>query len=370
MYAFTFLLNTIGNALFGRAAAAYIGDVIPFLRGSVGQIALGVGLLTFFYIINLRGIDMMASAQKLMTWVLIAALFIFAVAGIIKMKEPIFDFTHHEFLTQGWGLNFTDGQITGGFFGAVLLFVYSCNGYYFTITYGRDSKNAKRDIPKAMLATVPTLIILYVGVAMAAAGMMTLEEYGTSTTLVFAAQKLFGNLGATLFVIGGPIMALLSTLNSTYANFSIQIGQSCKDGWLPSSFGTQNDKGSYTKILTFMYIVSLIPILLNLSITLITNMMQLAIAALAFLNIPAWLNMPKMYPKEWAKSKFHMPSGLYKFIIFISFLSYLITFLKSLFSMNMTMRLGALVIIIVCVILGIYRARKGNITLHTSVWTE
>ena len=60
-----------------------------------------------------------------------------------------------------------------------------------TTAYGGDSKNARRDIPIVLLLAVPTLIVLYVGVAMAGVGVMTVEEYGASTTLVFAAQRIF-----------------------------------------------------------------------------------------------------------------------------------------------------------------------------------
>ena len=85
----------------------------------------------------------MASAQKLMTWLLIAALLLFTIFGLAKMKLPIFDFSDPEFLTQGWGINFSDGQISGGFVGAMLLFVYSTQGYYMTTAYGGSSKKCK-----------------------------------------------------------------------------------------------------------------------------------------------------------------------------------------------------------------------------------
>ena len=188
IFAYAYLTQCLSLSLFGASAAAYLGDIIPALSGHWARVIVGGALLTFFFVVNLLGVDIMAFAQKLMTWLLIAALLIFAIVGIFKMELPIFDFFSPEFLINGWGITFTDGQISGGFTGAVLLFVYSCQGYYMTSSYGRDSKNARRDIPIAILAAVPTLIVLYVGVAMAGTGIMSVEEYGESTTLVFAAQ--------------------------------------------------------------------------------------------------------------------------------------------------------------------------------------
>ena len=243
IYAFMYLTQCLSLSLFGSSAAAYLGDIIPALSSHGARIVIGAALLTFFYVINLMGIDVMASAQKLMTWLLIAALLLFTIFGLAKMKLPIFDFSDPEFLTQGWGINFSDGQISGGFVGAMLLFVYSTQGYYMTTAYGGSSKNAKRDIPFVLLMCVPTLCVLYVGVAMAGVGSTTLAEYGESTTLVVAAQNLFPTVLFYFFIIGGPIMALLSTLNSSFAYNSITIGTACDDGWLPQNLRQEKRKG-------------------------------------------------------------------------------------------------------------------------------
>lgn len=368
IYAFSYLTQCLSLSLFGASAAAYLGDVIPALGGNVPRVIVGAALLTFFYVVNLMGIDIMAKAQKLMTWLLIAALILFAVFGIVKMKLPIFDFSDPNFLINGWGITFQNNQISGGFTGAVLLFVYSCQGYYMTTAYGGDSKNARRDIPIVLLLAVPTLIVLYVGVAMAGVGVMSVEEYGNSTTLVFAAQRIFPTALFYVFIIGGPIMALLSTLNSSFAYNAITIGQSCDDGWLPVAFGKRNKKGARTWILTFMYLVGLIPIVFGLSITVITNMVQLIGACFAFLNFMAYIKLPKLYPQAWQKSRFHIPNGLYYFICCASMAGFVITLWKSCLSMNPGLAAANVAAIVILAVIGIVRGKKGNIVIHTSIW--
>lgn len=133
IFAYAYLTQCLSLSLFGASAAAYLGDIIPALSGHLARVIVGGALLTFFFVVNLLGVDIMAFAQKLMTWLLIAALLIFAIVGLFKMELPIFDFSSPEFLINGWGITFTDGQISGGFTGAVLLFVYSCQGYYMTM---------------------------------------------------------------------------------------------------------------------------------------------------------------------------------------------------------------------------------------------
>ena len=354
IYAFMYLTQCLSLSLFGSSAAAY-----PALSSHGARIVIGAALLTFFYVINLMGIDVMASAQKLMTWLLIAALLLFTIFGLAKMKLPIFDFSDPEFLTQGWGINFSDGQISGGFVGAMLLFVYSTQGYYMTTAYGGSSKNAKRDIP---------FVLLYVGVAMAGVGSTTLAEYGESTTLVVAAQNLFPTVLFYFFIIGGPIMALLSTLNSSFAYNSITIGTACDDGWLPKTFGKKNAKGGRVWILTYMYIIGMIPILFGLSITTITNMVQLIGACYAFLNFKAYISLPKLYPDAWAKSKYHVPNGLYYFLCCVSLAGFCVTLWKSCLSMSPILVGINITAIVVLAILGFVRGKKGNVEIHTSIW--
>ncbi|WP_326974577.1 APC family permease [Caproicibacter sp. BJN0012] len=369
IFAFAYLTQCLSLSLFGASAAAYLGDIIPFLNGKIAHIVVGGALLTFFFIVNLLGINIMAKAQKIMTWLLIAALLIFAIVGIFKMKLPIFDAGDSNFLTNGWGITFTNGQISGGFTGAVLLFVYSCQGYYMTIAYGRDAKNAKRDIPVAMITTALSLIVLYIGVAMAGAGVMSIKEYGSSITLVFAAQRIFPAWLFYAFIIGGPIMALLSTLNSTFAYNAINIGQSCDDGWLPTIFGKKNKVGSRIYILTFMYILGMIPIIFGFSIEVIVNMVQLITSAFAFLNMVAYLKLPKKYPKAWAKARFHVPNAVYYIICWVSMAFFIVVLWKSCLSMSPALAAVNVAAILVLSIIGIWRSKTGNIVIHTSVWT-
>ncbi len=369
IYAFAYLTQCLSLSLFGASAAAYLGDIIPALSGHTARIIVGASLLTLFYVINLMGVDIMAFAQKLMTWYLIGALLVFAIVGFAKRTLPIFDFSDPNFLINGWGITFKDGQISGGFLGATLLFVYSTQGYYMTTAYGGDSKDARRDIPIVLLAAVPTLLVLYVGVAIGGTGIMTVEEYGESTTLVYAARRMFNPIMFYLFIIGGPIMALLSTLNSSFAYNSITIGQSCDDGWLPKAFGKKTAKGARIYILTFMYIMGIIPIVFGLSITVITNMVQLIGACFAFLNFRAYIRLPKLYPKAWAKSRYHIPTGLYYLICCTSMFFFIVVLWKSCLSMSRSLAITNVLAIIIMAAIGYMRGKTGDIQIRTSIWS-
>jgi|GEM_PF-213100 len=371
IYAFVSLAQCFGLSLFGTSAAAYLGDIFPLLGSNTAHIIVGVALLTFFYVVNLFGMNIMAKVQKPMVWLLIAALLLFTVVGITQIKLPIFDVADSNWLINGWGLTFNDkGLISGGFFGAVLLFIYSCNGYYMLTAYGRNAKNPRRDIPLVLLACIPTLLVVYVGSAIAATGTLSLEEYGQSTTLVFAARSIFSPIVFMVFIIAGPIMALLSTLNTSFAARGMDVGQSCNDGWLPTWLGRRNKHGAPAAALTFFYIAGVIPIVLQMSITTLTNLVQLIVAFFMFLNFFGFIRMPKLYPNAWKKSRFHVPNYIYYCFCTLSLLVSCITIWKTCLSLSRGLAIGNVVVIVVLSATSIIRSTTNkDVNIHTSIWS-
>jgi APA family basic amino acid/polyamine antiporter len=117
-----------------------------------------------------------------------------------------------------------------------------------------------------------------------------------------------------------------------------------------------------------MYIIGMIPILFGLSITTITNMVQLIGACYAFLNFKAYISLPKLYPDAWAKSKYHVPNGLYYFLCCVSLAGFCVTLWKSCLSMSPILVGINITAIVVLAILGFVRGKKGNVEIHTSIW--
>lgn len=74
-----------------------------------------------------------------------------------------------------------------------------------------------------------------------------------------------------LFVIGTALGATSSTLNSTLSWITKPLLVACDDGVLPRSFGTVSRKGVPYKLLTFFYIIGMLPLLLRFDISFITR---------------------------------------------------------------------------------------------------
>lgn len=355
MYAVAFLTQPLTMSLFGTSIGVYAESLWPWINGQM----IGIGFLTFFFIINLFGVNIMAKVQKWMSYLLLAALLMFIVAGVPKIQEPVLNVTGDGFFSGG----------ASGFIAAVYLFSYSTYGYALTMSYGKNAKNAKRDIPWAIIASIPTLIILYCGVAIVGTGVLPIDQVA-GKPLTNVAQAILSRPMFIVFMIGGPIMALMTTMNSSMAYYAIPIQQSCEDGWFPKKFASKNRYGVPWKIMLVIYLIGLIPMLLNFDITTITKNIMLLNSLMSFLYSYAYYQMPKKYPEAWAKSKLHMPNGAYYIMVTVSMLAYVTVFIDSMRSLTPLIAIVSTTIVIGCMIFGFVRSKNPDVQVETSVWED
>lgn len=353
MFAVAQLTGMLSLSLFGLALGLYINSVFP----NVPPRLCGMLLLTFFWIVNLRGIDFMASAQKLMTWILIVVLLMFIVAGFMNLNNPIFDVSNPQFMPKG----------INGLLLSMFLFSYSTTGYSLTMNYGVAAQNATRDIPKALLLSVPTITILYVGVAMAGAGVLPLEQViGKPLTVV--ARAILPNVLFILFILGGPVMALTTTMNSSMPSQCLPVMRSCEDGWFPKSYSSLNKRGVAWKIFTTHYIVGMIPMLLNFNVSTITNNILLFNALRSLMQIYAYFKIPSTFPDAWAKSRYHIPNALYYFFCLICLVAQIAIFIYSARALTPTIAIISTIVTIICCGYGLLRSKSPEIKITASVW--
>ena len=125
--------------------------------------------------------------------------------------------------------------------------------------------NPQETIPKVLIASVITILILYILVSIAIAALVPASELLNSTApFALAASKILGVTGGTIISIG----ALISTLGSLNAN-TLTAGNlslaAARDGLLPSKFAMLSRNG--TPIFTYLLTGAFVSILLILNYT-------------------------------------------------------------------------------------------------------
>lgn len=308
MYAFGFFLYFPTTALYALSFGTYVQSLLP--GASVRATAAIV--LTVFYLVNLCGIKTLSNLQNLMSVLLIVGLGTFFIMGIGKADVSlVFNTADPQFMTDG----------AGGFFSATFILFFSTFAQYYVMFMSRHSKNSKHDMPFAMIGTTIVIAVLYLSVTVVASTVLPLEIVANQP-LTYVAQEIMPKPLFIFFIIAGPFMALATTINGCYACYLEPIYVATQNGWFPASFAKQNRYGSAWKIMTIMWLVSLLPLVLGWDIKMTTNSSLLVNLTLSTLMIVSIAMVPKKYPEIWAKRGFgkNVPTGMFYFFVFLSLL--------------------------------------------------
>lgn len=356
MLAITFIPTTMGLASLGTSFGMYFNSLFPMVPGKVA----GVAIVLIFFVINLFGVNVMSKVQKYATWLLIAGLLLFVIAGAFQIQYPeIFDVMADDFMATG----------SAGFNAAIATFMYSTVGYSLIMTYGGQARNAKRDLPWVYVATGLSLIVLYVGVAIVAVGVLPLEEVAGQSMVAVARTILPAPLFVA-FIICGPMMALLTTINASMIYYQLPFRQSCEDGWLPKSWSISNKNGACLPILIFCTVMGVLPQLFDFSITTITNNLQLLTSSMSFIYFWAFFKLPTKYPQAWKKSRLHVSNGLYYVLVTIALCVQLFIFFNACKSLTVQIVVVSLGAMIACMAYGFFRAKSDDVQIKTSTWED
>lgn len=365
--------STIGALLSERYAGMYIiGKIIyPFYFGTYGvsfasyfcsvitgaNIRLvGVLFIVVFFVVNYFGAKMSSRTQNVMFVVLIAGLLAFIICGIPKISNPIFHFSGNPDM-------FTHGA--GGFMNAVVLLGTSCQAYYTATQFGRYANNAQKDIPKAMLLCIPTLIVLYGGCGIVASGVLPISETAFQP-LTITARQIMPDWLFVLF-IAAVAMAIATTLNSLMGGTLNTLTQSVDNGWLPKIAGKKNKYGTAVYILIFECICAAIPVATGFDITTITRYVNLFNPVLGMIFTVSLFQLPKRYPNAWAKSSLHMPIGLLYTLLTLSLGVQTYIVYNSATTLPFNIVIVTVTLFILLMIYAIWKSKK-NVRAEISVW--
>lgn len=346
-YSVVYFITNMSLAMYALSFAEYALALLPS-GGSEKVIALIVG--TAFFILNYFGVDLMAKIQNLLVVVLVFSLGMFAVFGL-----PSVDLANY--FSNADGLFLTDG-ITG-FLTATAYLGFATGGATVILGVSAECKNPTKDIPFVIIVSTVGVAILYGFVATTAAGVLPVEQVMNQPLTLVAQQILPGPL-YILFIVGGAMFALATTLNSQIMSCTKPVMQSCEDGWFPTSLATLSKFKTPYKILIIYYIILVVPILLDLEIAQISSVVQI----LGYINnliftITA-MKLPKMFPEAWEKSQFHVPTPVFNTLMIITCIALLIQASFMLSSMEISLIVFNAIVMIGGFIWAFYRTGSGK----------
>ncbi|MBM3429148.1 MAG: amino acid permease, partial [Bacteroidetes bacterium] len=153
---------------------------------------------------------------------------------------------------------------TINFFQSVALMFVSYNGAARISMVGEEIVNPQKNIPKAVIITIVTTMLLYIGVAVVSLGSIGAEAFAEATIRQAAPLRAvadsFGIPGASNLLAVGAITSMLSILLTTILGVSRLLLAMGRRGDMPKFLTTLNTSGTtpYWAVITVALLVALL----------------------------------------------------------------------------------------------------------------
>ncbi|MBR2027434.1 MAG: amino acid permease [Oscillospiraceae bacterium] len=343
------VMNGLACAAYGTAIVDYVGMIFPAVLAYKKIIA--VGIIVLFFALTIRGSKFMAKLNNVITVILLVSIALFIVFGLPKVQPGYV--TNEGFFVDGFG----------GFMMAISILAFACQGASITpVAMMSETNNPKRTIPLAIPVVAAAVAIVYTLMGIVASGVLPYEQVaGQPLTLV--AQQIFPSWLYMIFVLGGAVFAIASSLMAFISMMKVPLLQVAKDGWLPKVFTkTTKDGYPYATQLALLT-VSVLPLLLDFSLDSIVSLTMIPTMLLnCYLNF-SLIKLVKEYPEQWEKSVYHMPKGVFTIVCIVAAICDIVVAISLFMNFGSATEIIFLIgIIIFCFAVAILRLKQGAVS--------
>jgi amino acid transporter len=198
----------INESLVARTFGTYTLQLFDAQNNEWMIPALGVGLLAFAFLVNIMGNQLIQSMSFVMAFLKIAGIAVFAIAGL-------------------WISGFSFKSITvvpeqtdaGSFLGAVALGILAYKGFTTITNSGGEIVDPHRNVGRAIVIAIGICVVIYLLVALAVGGNLTISEIirARDYVLAEAARPAFGDFGLWFTVLFAIIATVSGLIASVFA---------------------------------------------------------------------------------------------------------------------------------------------------------
>ena len=287
MISFLAFLNI---AFMGIAFGQYVMSIT-----NVGNLKMwSLICLTIFFLANFLEQKVVAKIQAIMTLLLIASWISFILLGLPKVDWGVFSFE----TTFANGLE--------GMAETVATLLFAMGGGLWLVDAGGRIENPERNVVLGNLVTVGTGIVLFGIISIVAVGVLPLSDV-VNQPLTLVANAIYPGNTYILFVIGGALIALSTTINARYLDSGNKLIRSAQEGWFPETFAKRNKNAVPYIFMTIVYLISTLPIILGMNIASLSRLAAATVGIVAIIPNIGFIFLIRKYPEEWKASKWYMP---------------------------------------------------------------
>jgi APA family basic amino acid/polyamine antiporter len=309
--AFLYLGLLVAGQLVLATYAIGFADYADALFPGIDLSLAAAAVMTLCFAANLLGLKTAARFQTVMVVVLIVSLLIFVGFGIPHV-DNFSNYTSVKTVMP-------DG--IGAFIAAAYILRYGMIGSEFISELGGETRDPGRNIPRVMITSLALVTVLYMAIGFIATGVLPLHEV-RGESLAFVAKEILPPALYVFFVVGGVMIALVTTLNSIFAWCTKGLFMATQDGWLPQSVAIRNRFGTPFLLLTVFYVVGMLPIVTGMTLQYVTILGNAVGIIFGIIPVLALYNLYERRPDAYAKASFKLPRLAMKIVPVAAFSIY------------------------------------------------
>ncbi|MDH3768820.1 MAG: APC family permease, partial [Gammaproteobacteria bacterium] len=323
--AFLYLGLLVAGQLVLATYAIGFADYADALMPGINLGVVAAAVMTLCFIANLLGVKTAARFQSMMVLVLIVSLLMFIGFGLSHV-DNLENYTSVERVMP-------DG--IGAFIAAAYILRFGMIGSEFISELGGETKDPGRNIPRVMITSLTLVTVLYMTIGIIATGVLPLDQV-KGKSLAFVAKEIFPPAIYIFFVLGGVMIALLTTLNSIFAWCTKGLFMATQDGWLPHSIAIRNRFGTPFILLTLFYVVGMLPIVTGMTLQYVTILGNAVGIIFGIIPVLALYNLYDRNPEAYRRASFKLPVVAMKIVPFVALAVYAVGVYLSMGFIGMT----------------------------------
>lgn len=211
-FLYGWMLFSVANggsiAALSVAAAAYVGEVVPFVSQAhvvfaAGGIVftrahlLGLLLITILTYVNVVGLRWGALLQNVSTWTKFAAMAAFVGLGFLIGKGNWSNFHSHGVpVSMGW----TPTHLISALGVALIAVFWAYDGWVYITWVAGEVKNPRKNVPLAMVLGVLAVGVIYIAMNLTYMYALPLKDIAAHETIAHAAAAVLFSPGAAVWL--------------------------------------------------------------------------------------------------------------------------------------------------------------------------
>ena len=211
VYGLIWIIASLTMAAYATSAVSYSASIFPGIAPYSKVISIVI--VTFFFVLNYFGTKSGAKFQGAMTVLLLVSLAAFVAWGLPKVD--VGGFVTKDFFLGG----------LPGFSAALAMCSWATDGILTTAAaMASEMEHPTKQVPKAMVGGVALIVTIYLLIITVAVGVLPIEEVAFQD-LTVVAQHIFPRGMFIVFVFGGAVMALMTSLMGSVTAFCYPFEQ-------------------------------------------------------------------------------------------------------------------------------------------------